>query len=131
MIATATLALGGSSSWGGLPALLADGAAPGGPGGSFLTSTAPLLIIMFGIFYFMLIRPQQKRQQEHQDWLKTLKKDDEVITTGGLWGKVKGVSDGTQYVTLELQEKVRVRVLRSHITGKAPGPGEASPEPPK
>ena len=63
------------------------------------------------------------------DWLKQLKKDDEVVTTGGLWGKVKGVSDNSPYVTLELQEKVRVRVLRSHIASKAPanegsGPAE-------
>ena len=87
-----------------------------------------LLVVMFGIFYFLLIRPQQKRQREHQDWLKTLKKDDEVVTSGGLWGKVKGVSE--PYVTLELQEKVRVRVLRSHINGKAPTP-ESPAEPPK
>ena len=52
-----------------------------------------------------------------------------MVTTGGLWGKVKGVADNSPYVTLELQEKVRVRVLRSHIAGKAPaaegnGPAE-------
>ncbi|PSM32270.1 preprotein translocase subunit YajC [Haliangium sp. UPWRP_2] len=88
-----------------------------------------MLLVMFGIFYFLLIRPQQKRQREHSDWLKQIKKDDEVVTTGGLWGKVKGVSDNSPYVTLELQEKVRVRVLRSHIASKAPanegsGPAE-------
>jgi preprotein translocase subunit YajC len=108
--------------------LLADGAGagPAGPGG--LMGSLPLLIIMFGIFYFLLIRPQQKRQKELQDWLKTLKKDDEVVTTGGLWGKVKGVSDNSPYVTLELQEKVRVRVLRSHIASKAPGNNETAAE---
>jgi preprotein translocase subunit YajC len=121
-----------------MTALLADGAAGGGPAnGLFAGGNMLLLVVMFGIFYFLLIRPQQKlrpqqkRQREHQDWLKTLKKDDEVITTGGLWGKVKGVTDGSPYVTLELQEKVRVRVLRSHITSKAPGPNEPAPEPPK
>ncbi len=106
--------------------LLADGAAP--PAGG-LMGTLPMLLVMFGIFYFLLIRPQQKRQREHNDWLKSIKKDDEVVTTGGLWGKVKGVADNSPYVTLELQEKVRVRVLRSHIAGKAPaaegnGPAE-------
>lgn len=135
MIATALMALSGgtalSPGMGSATALLADGAAGGPAGGLFAGGNMLLLVVMFGIFYFLLIRPQQKRQREHQDWLKTLKKDDEVITTGGLWGKIKGVSDGSQYVTLELQEKVRVRVLRSHITSKAPGPGEASPEPPK
>lgn len=108
-------------------ALLADGAAPAGPGGLFAGGNLLLLVVMFGIFYFLLIRPQQKRQREHQDWLKTLKKDDEVVTSGGLFGKVKGVSDNSAYVTLELQEKVRVRVLRSHITGKAPG-NDAAPD---
>lgn len=114
------------TSWAG--ALLTDGAAAGPSGGpAGLFGTAPMLLVMFGIFYFLLIRPQQKRQREHQDWLKSIKKDDEVVTTGGLWGKVKGVSEGSQYVTLELQEKVRVRVLRSHIASKAPADGSASP----
>ena len=98
--------------------LLADGGAAPPAGG--LMGTLPMLLVMFGIFYFLLIRPQQKKQREHTDWLKSIKKDDEVITTGGLWGKVKGVADNSPYVTLELQEKVRVRVLRSHIAGKAP-----------
>ncbi len=112
--------------------LLADGAAgPAGPSGLFAGGNMLLLVVMFGIFYFLLIRPQQKRQREHQDWLKTLKKDDEVVTTGGLWGKVKGVADNNPYVTLELQEKVRVRVLRSAITGKAPSNSEAPAEPTK
>lgn len=114
--------------------LLADGAGPaGGPGGGlFAGGNLMLLVVMFGIFYFLLIRPQQKRQKELQDWLKTLKKDDEVVTSGGLWGKIKGVSDNSPYVTLELQEKVRVRVLRSHITSKAPANNEtAGAEAPK
>lgn len=107
--------------------LLADGGAPAS--GLFAGGNMVMLLVMFGIFYFLLIRPQQKRQREHNDWLKQLKKDDEVVTTGGLWGKVKGVSDTSPYVTLELQEKVRVRVLRSHIASKAPanegsGPAE-------
>jgi preprotein translocase subunit YajC len=113
--------------------LLADGAAPGGSPGGFLAGGNMLLIVvMIGIFYFLLIRPQRQREREHQDWLKTLKKDDEVVTSGGIWGKVKGFSEKSPYVTLELQEKVRVRVLRSAITGKAPGNNdEASTEQPK
>jgi preprotein translocase subunit YajC len=87
------------------------------------------ILIMFGIFYFLLIRPQQKKQRELADWLKSLKKGDEVVTTGGLVGKISGLTD--QLVTLELQEKVRVRVLRTHIAGKPPGPGQPAPEPVK
>lgn len=120
-------ALAGGSGSIGVSSLLADGGAP--PSGLFAGGNMVMLLVMFGIFYFLLIRPQQKRQREHTDWLKQLKKDDEVVTTGGLWGKVKGVSDNSPYVTLELQEKVRVRVLRSHIASKAPanegsGPAE-------
>ena len=120
-------ALAGGSGLFGVSSLLADGGAP--PSGLFAGGNMVMLLVMFGIFYFLLIRPQQKRQREHGDWLKQLKKDDEVVTTGGLWGKVKGVSDNSPYVTLELQEKVRVRVLRSHIASKAPanegsGPAE-------
>jgi preprotein translocase subunit YajC len=88
--------------------------------------------VMIAIFYFLLIRPQQRKQRELQDWLKSLKKGDDVVTTGGLVGRISGLTD--QIVTLELQEKVRVRVLRSHIAGKAPGangPGPSAPQAPQ
>ena len=89
------------------------------------------MIAIFVVFYFMLIRPQQKKQRELQDWVKSLKKGDEVVTTGGIIGKVSGITE--QVVTLEVQEKVRMKFLRSHIAGKAPGsqgPGP-DPEPPQ
>jgi preprotein translocase subunit YajC len=95
----------------------------GGQGGFFM----PMALI-FVVFYFMLIRPQQKKQKEQQDWLKALKKGDEVVTSGGLIGKIAGLTDNT--VTLEV-DKVRLKVLRSHISGKAPGPGQPGPEPPQ
>ncbi len=87
------------------------------------------MVMIFVVFYFMLIRPQQKKQREVTDWLKSLKKGDEVVTSGGLIGKISGLTDNT--VTLELQEKVRVKVLRSHIAGKPPAPGQPAPEPPQ
>lgn len=105
---------------GGFLTLLSDGAAAGGQGGMFALGNIAPILLMFVIFYMLLIRPQQKRQRELQEWLKSISKGDEVVTTGGIWGKVAAVSDKSPYVTLELQEKVRVRVLRSHITGKAP-----------
>jgi preprotein translocase subunit YajC len=86
----------------------------------------PMLMI-FVVFYFMLIRPQQKKQKEQQEWLKSLKKGDEVVTSGGIIGKISGLTDNT--VTLEVQEKVRMKFLRSHISGKAPAPGQPGPEP--
>lgn len=76
-----------------------------------------MMLLMFGIFYFLLIRPQVKRQKEHQQMLTALKKGDEVITRGGLIGKISGLTPDT--VTLELQEKVRVRVRRAYIEQKA------------
>jgi len=90
-------------------------------------STLGMLVIMFAIFYFMLIRPQQKKAKEHQEMLRNLKKGDEVVTSGGLIGRIAGLTD--QYVTLELQEKVRVKMMRSHITGKlGTAAAETAPE---
>jgi preprotein translocase subunit YajC len=89
---------------------------------------APLVLI-FVVFYFMLIRPQQKKQKDLQEWLKSLKKGDEVVTNGGVIGKISGLTENT--VTLEVQEKVRMKFLRSHIAGKAPAPGQPGPEPEK
>ena len=82
------------------------------------------MIMIFVVFYFMLIRPQQKKQRETQDWLKSLQKGDEVVTTGGVIGKISGLTEST--VTLEVQEKVRLKVLRSHIAGKPPAAKSAS-----
>ena len=81
-------------------------------------SASPLImmVLMFVVFWFLLIRPQVKRQKAHAAMLGALKKGDTVITRGGLVGKVSGVSD--RVLTVELQEKVRVRVLRSHVEGK-------------
>ncbi len=74
-----------------------------------------VMLLIFGVFWFIMIRPQMKKQREHQALLNNLKKGDMVITRGGLVGKVSGLADNVLY--LELQEKVRVRVIRSHIEG--------------
>jgi preprotein translocase subunit YajC len=84
-----------------------------------------MMLVMFGIFYFILIRPQVKKQKEHQAMLTRLGKGDEVITRGGMIGKITGVSDDG-IVVLELQEKVRVRVPRAYIEGKWEGKVPAS-----
>ena len=101
----------------------------GGQGGFFMP-----MVLIFAVFYFMLIRPQRKQQQEQANWLKSLKKGDEVVTSGGLIGKIAGLTENT--VTLDV-DKVRLKLLRSHISGKAPAPGQkadpktepATPEP--
>ena len=71
--------------------------------------------VIFAIFYFILIRPQQKRQKEHRQLLGNLKKGDRVVTTGGLHGTVAGLSDTV--VTLEIADKVKVKVGKSNIAG--------------
>ena len=72
--------------------------------------------LMFVAFYFILIRPQAKRQRQHQDMLSKLEKGDMIVTNGGLVGKISGLTD--TMLTIELQEKVRVRVMRSAVQSK-------------
>jgi preprotein translocase subunit YajC len=86
---------------------------------NILGSAMPILM-MFGIFYFIILRPQAKKQREFQAMLSKLGKGDEVYTRGGIIGKITGVSDDG-VVVLEIQEKVRVRILRSYIEGKWEG----------
>mgnify|MGYP000025749826 CR=1 FL=1 len=93
------------------PAFAADASA----GGGMLEMIAPLAI-MGVIFYFLLIRPQQKRAKEHAAMVTGLRRGDEVLTAGGLLGKVTKVKDGADEVEVELAENVRVRVLRSTIS---------------
>ena len=101
---------------------LADTAPAGG--GSMLTSFFPIILI-FGVFYFLVIRPQQKKTKQHQDMLTQLRAGDVVVTQGGIIGKISGIKD--LEVTIEVQQGVRLKVLRSHITTKYT-PGEAPPK---
>ena len=87
-------------------------AAGGGAGGAF-ASFVPLILI-FAIMYFLLIRPQQKRVKEHQKMVEALRRGDQVVTAGGLVGKVTKVREDGE-VEVELAEGVKVRVVRSTI----------------
>ena len=77
-----------------------------------------MMLVMFGIFYFLLIRPQVKKQKEQQAMLQKLGKGDKVITRGGLIGTITGVSENNALLVLEIQEKVRVQVPRSYVEGR-------------
>jgi preprotein translocase subunit YajC len=87
-------------------------AAPGGGGG--IMQFVPIIAIV-AIFYFLILRPQSKKAKEHQKMLSELKKGDDVVTQGGIIGKITGMKDTE--VTLQIQEGVRIRVLRSSVTG--------------
>lgn len=76
-----------------------------------------MLALMFGVFYFLLIRPQQKRQREVDTMLKALKKGDVVRTSGGIRGEITDLTDNE--VTLLIADKVKINVLRSHVAGKS------------
>ena len=76
------------------------------------------LILIFVVFYFMLIRPQMKRSKEHKTMVSTLSKGDEVVTTGGVLGKITKLSDS--FVTLQLAENVSVKVQRHAISNVMP-----------
>ena len=89
-------------------------ASGGGQGGGGLEGLFPLIAI-FAIFYFLLIRPQQKKAKEHREMLSRLRRGDQVVTAGGLHGKITALADNV--VTLEIADKVRVKVSRSQIAG--------------
>ena len=77
------------------------------------------LIIIFGIFYFLLILPQQKKQKTHQMMLQNLRQGDKVVTIGGIFGKI--VSIRGEVITLEIANQVRVEVIRSGISRRVQG----------
>lgn len=72
------------------------------------------IIFIFAIFYFLLIRPQKKKQAEHQKMITSLKKNDEVITSGGIHGTVVNVKDLT--LTLRVDDNVRIEVQKSAVS---------------
>ena len=87
------------------------------PGVSGLMSIAPL-IILFVIFYFLLIRPQQKRSKEHKQMISAIQKGDQVITTGGIHGRVASVNEDS--ISVEIAEGVKVKVSREAISVRKP-----------
>jgi preprotein translocase subunit YajC len=80
----------------------------------FLTSLIPL-VLLFGIFYFLIIRPQQQRMKAHQAMVSAVKRGDTVVTAGGLIGKVSKVKDDGELL-VEIADNVQVRVLKSTLT---------------
>jgi preprotein translocase subunit YajC len=96
----------------------ASGGGFGGLGGNPII----LMVLIFAVMYFIVIRPQSKRAKETQKMLAELKKGDEVVTTGGIIGRISGIKDAE--ITLQVQEGVRIRIQRSAVTGRLKTPTE-------
>ena len=92
-------------------------AAAGGDLQSSLMSMLPLLL-MFAVLYFVMIRPQMKKQKEHRAMIEALAKGDEVVTAGGLLGKVSKIGDA--YIGVELAQGVEVQLQRSAVVQVLP-----------
>jgi preprotein translocase subunit YajC len=95
----------------------AQAAAPAAGSPNPLVSFLPL-IVLFGIFYFMLIRPQMKRAKEARTMIAALAKGDEVLTNGGLLGRIEEIAD--QFVVLEIAPNVSVKLQKQAISAVLP-----------
>lgn len=97
--------------------LLAQDAAPAGDAAQRGNPFQPLGLLAVGgvLFYFMVMRPQQRQQQEREDLLGGLKKNDKVVTAGGIIGTITDLSNDGQRVTLKVDDGTRIKFLRSSI----------------
>ncbi|QDH35329.1 preprotein translocase subunit YajC [Porphyrobacter sp. YT40] len=103
--------------------LLAAAAGAGAPSGaSFLLSNVVPIVGMVAIFWFLIIRPQMKQQKEHRAKIAAVKKGDQVVTAGGLVGKVVKVDD--VYVELDLGTNVRVKAIKATLGDIIPPGGK-------
>lgn len=98
-------------------------AAPSSP--NALMQFAPIVFI-FVIFYFLLIAPMRKKQKATQEMLAKLKRGDEVITTGGIFGRITAVDEERGTVVLQISDNTKVKMLRTGIAGAAGEPEAAA-----
>jgi len=75
----------------------------------------PIFAALFALFYFGIIRPQRNQQKKHQEFLKGLSKGQDVVTSGGIIGRISGITD--RVVTLEVDEGTEIKILRSQVQG--------------
>lgn len=86
----------------------------GAAGGDMFMSLMPLLLI-FVVFYFLLIRPQQQKMKQHRDMIENLKKGDQVVTSGGIIGRITKVEAGEATLMVEIAPNVQVKVARHTV----------------
>jgi len=99
-----------------IPTAMAQAA--GGAAQNPLTSMVLPMVAIFAVFYFFLIRPQNKRAKEHRDMVSKLAAGDEVVTSGGMLGKITEVGD--TFVSLEIAKGVEVKVQRAQVSQLLP-----------
>jgi preprotein translocase subunit YajC len=99
----------------------------GGGSGDIFVSLMPLILI-FAVFYFLLIRPQQKRQKQHRESVTAAKKGDKILTGGGIYATVVKAVEGSEDVTVEIADGVRIRVARMTIQDVLTKPEAARPD---
>jgi preprotein translocase subunit YajC len=104
--------------------LLQAAPAPGGAAGG-LVQFLPMIFI-FVIFYFLLIAPMRKKSKKTQEMLSKLKKGDEVVTGGGIFGRITAIDEERGFVILQIADNTKIKVLRSAIGGLAGEPQATS-----
>lgn len=89
---------------------------PGGEGGGSSPLAFLPFVLIFVLFYFLILRPQQKQSKKRKEMLSVLKRGDDVISSGGIYGKILNISED-DVVTLEISKGVSIRISRSAISG--------------
>ena len=102
----------------------AQAAAPAA-GGDMFMSLLPLVLV-FAIFYFLLIRPQQAKMKQHRTMLENLKKGDQVVTAGGIVGKIAKIEQSDNQLLVEIAPNVQVKVIRQTVADLLTKPAPAS-----
>jgi len=88
----------------------------GGEEGGFDWTIIIFLVLIFGVFYFLIIRPQRRRQKQHDELMLELKRGDKVITTGGIYGVVESLSDDS--IVIKIESGATLRVARGSVAGQ-------------
>ena len=94
------------------------GCAPAGgePAEGFDWTWIIFLVLIFGVFYFLMIRPQRKKQKEHQQLTQELQRGDKVVTIGGIMGQIESISEDS--IVIKVESGATIRMLRTSIAGK-------------
>jgi preprotein translocase subunit YajC len=90
----------------------------GGSAGGGFSGQIIILVVFVAVFYFLVIRPQQRRAKDQQSMISRLASGDEVVTSGGMLGRITEVGDN--FITLEIADGVRIKVLKAQVTQLMP-----------